>query len=225
MRFAVTQAFPCSYLSDRQEQVLLHLNDEPISNDTYTRLLQNGFRRSGDALYRPHCPACNACQSLRVLVSEFEPSRNQRRILSRNHDLTVTLQTQSQDDYYPLFEAYIHERHSQGSMFPPSVEQYRHFINSYWADTRFMDIRLKDRLVAVAITDTIGDGLSALYTFFDSALQKRSLGTFAILQQIALAKELQKPHLYLGYQIDECNKMNYKARFQPNQRFIGNKWL
>jgi leucyl-tRNA---protein transferase len=224
MRFGLTQAFPCSYLPDKQEQVLLHLNDEPISNQAYARLLENGFRRSGDAIYRPHCPACDACQSLRIAVKDFRPSRNQRRIINKNNDLTICLSDQDKDEYYPLYERYILARHANGSMYPPTPEQYRHFISSHWAGTQFLELRLEQQLVGVAITDSIDNGLSALYTFFEPSLEKRSLGTFAILKQISLAQQQNKPYLYLGYQIDDCNKMNYKARFAPNQRFTNDNW-
>ncbi|ALS98609.1 arginyltransferase [Lacimicrobium alkaliphilum] len=224
MRFGLTQAFPCSYLPDKQEQVLLHLNDEPISNQAYARLLENGFRRSGDAIYRPHCPACDACQSLRIAVKDFRPSRNQRRIINKNNDLAICLSDQDKDEYYPLYERYILARHTNGSMYPPTPEQYRHFISSHWAGTQFLEFKLEQQLVGVAITDSIDNGLSALYTFFEPSLEKRSLGTFAILKQISLAQQQNKHYLYLGYQINDCSKMNYKARFAPNQRFIDNKW-
>ncbi|GGD53658.1 arginyltransferase [Lacimicrobium alkaliphilum] len=224
MRFGLTEAFPCSYLPEQQEQVLLHLNDEPVSNEVYAKLLQNGFRRSADSIYRPYCPACNACQSLRIDVEHFRPTRNQRKVINRNKDLDFSLSTQDKEQYYALYERYINTRHANGSMYPPSPEQYRHFISSLWAETQFMEIRLNQQLIGVAITDSIDDGLSAFYTFFEPELEKRSLGTLAILKQIELTRQQCKRYLYLGYQIDDCSKMNYKARFGPHQRFIDNKW-
>lgn len=78
--------------------------------------------------------------------------------------------------------------------------------------------------MAVAVTDEVNNALSALYTFYAPELQSRSIGTFSILQQIELAKKMNKSYLYLGYQIDQCAKMNYKQKFIPNERFFADKW-
>ena len=59
--------------------------------------------------------------------------------------------------------------------------------------TRFFEFHIGGRLVALAVTDMPADGLSAVYTFFDPELAPRSLGTFAILRQIAHAQALGLP--------------------------------
>lgn len=224
MKFGLTQQFPCSYLADKDEQLLVFVEDNDAIETSYSQLIESGFRRSGELIYRPHCPDCNACQSIRVLVEKFVPSRGQKRVQKRNADIEIKIGHENKANYYPLYEIYINHRHTDGSMFPASMEQYLGFIACNWKPPLFMEFYLRQELVAVAVTDEVTDGLSALYTFFRPDMDKRSIGTFAILSQIQHAQSLNKQYLYLGYQVDACTKMNYKINFLPYERFFANKW-
>ncbi|MEC7689879.1 MAG: arginyltransferase [Pseudomonadota bacterium] len=229
MKFGLTQSFACSYLPDKNEQLLVFAETEQDLRYRYGQLIQAGFRRSGDQIYRPHCPTCEACQSVRIPVAQFSPSRSQRRVLKRNSHLTTTLSSTPKDEYYPLYERYINQRHTDGSMYPANRDQYNSFIFCNWNPPVFIEARDGDELVAVAVTDDIRhcDGtasFSALYTFFAPELSSSSMGTWMILQQIAHAKSDARSFLYLGYQIDECNKMNYKTKFLPHERLFDMNW-
>lgn len=223
MKFGITQAFSCSYLPEQQEKLLVYAKDKQ-PGPYYETLLGVGFRRSGEQIYRPHCDHCQACQSLRVPVSLFKPSKSQKRLLSRNNDIKVLVSEVNKPGYYSLYEQYINQRHEDGSMYPASEKQYASFLSCNWIAPLFIEFFLADRLIAVAVTDQLKDSLSALYTFFAPDQQARSLGTFAVLQQIAIAVQLNKTYLYLGYQIDDCQKMNYKRNFLPHERFFQHKW-
>lgn len=229
MKFGLTQSFACSYLPDENEQLLVFAEADQDLRYRYGQLIQAGFRRSGEQIYRPHCPACDACQSIRIPVNEFTPSRSQRRVLKKNSCLETNFSESPKDTYYPLYEKYIVARHRDGSMFPPSQEQFQGFIDCWWNQPVFIEAYQNDQLIAVAVTDDIvhSDGttsFSAFYTFFEPELTERSMGTWMILQQIAFAAKLDRRYLYLGYQIDNCNKMNYKSNFFPHERLFDNKW-
>lgn len=224
MKFGLTNAFSCSYLPTEQEQLLVLVDDNIHDVRNYDVLIAAGFRRSGEQIYRPHCPTCAACQSIRIPVQDFRPSSSQKRVKSKNKDIRVEVAYSDKAEYYPLYENYINQRHADGAMYPASEQQYRSFIKSFWSNSLFLECYLQQELVAVAVTDVISHGLSALYTFFRPDLQARSIGTFAVLQQIEQAKYLGKPYLYLGYQVDACQKMNYKSRFLPHERYFDNKW-
>lgn len=229
MRFGITQVFPCSYLANHDEQLLVYAEEETDLALRYSQLIQAGFRRSGEQIYRPHCPQCDACQSIRVLVSEFVSSRSQKRVLNRNHHLRSHVAYTPGDAYYPLYERYICERHADGSMFPPSQEQFESFIHCQWKQPVFIEAYNDQQLIAVAVTDMIDDqikhtAMSALYTFFDPDYADNSIGTWMILQQLHHAKIMGLDYLYLGYQVDACQKMAYKNRFMPHERFYHHKW-
>lgn len=225
MKFGVTQPFTCSYLPGREEKLLVCMEPAEDLTEHYSSLIQAGFRRSGEQLYRPHCNSCNDCESLRVLCTKFIFSKSQKRVLAKNKNVVVSVIEGERDDYYALYEKYILGAHQDGSMFPPSYEQYRSFIHCFWQSPLFIEGRVDGKLVGVAVTDKVKDGLSALYTFFDPDMSKYSLGTFFILQQIHICQQRQIPYLYLGYQIDQCKKMNYKNKFYPHQRYKDNKWV
>lgn len=224
MKFGLTQQFSCSYLPEENEQLLVFVDEHGTQLPHYDLLINSGFRRSGEQIYRPHCPTCQACQSIRIPVQQFKPSKSQKRILNKNCDLSVLVSHEDNDAYYPLYETYINERHTDGSMYPASYQQYLGFIKSQWMQPTFLEMYLDQDLVGVAVTDELSDAFSALYTFFLPSLANRSIGTYAILKQIELAQDRNKPYLYLGYQVDDCQKMNYKSNFLPHERFFNNKW-
>lgn len=225
MKFGITQKFRCSYLPGEEEQLLVCMLPCSQLKESYSELVKVGFRRSGEQLYRPHCETCNACQSLRILCDEYALSRSQKRILNKNKDLDISVRFDEHHDYFALYERYINANHSDGSMYPADYEQYKNFIRCSWQTPIFIEARRNSELIAVAVTDKLFDGLSALYTFYAPEFAKHSLGTFMILQQIEITKRFQLPFLYLGYQIDECKKMNYKKQFTPHQRYISNRWV
>jgi arginine-tRNA-protein transferase len=224
MKFGLSQPFPCSYLNKQNEQLLVLMPEEANRYQKYGLLIHAGFRRSGTQIYRPHCAACNACESIRIPVDLFRPSKSQKRVLNRNKDLTISISNQDKPEYYPLYESYVNQRHADGSMYPASKEQYSGFIINPWGEGLFIEIHDKNELIGIAVTDYFHDSLSALYTFFKPEEDKRSLGTYAILQQVKLSQSLGCDYLYLGYQIDSSSKMSYKQKFLPHERFSEEKW-
>ena len=233
MKFGVTQPFTCSYLPERQEQLLVYMPEQDaMSAKAYDKLIHSGFRRSGDQIYRPHCAQCSACHSIRVLTYEFTPSRSQKRVLNKNRDITIVVNdapiadvVKSHPAYFALYAKYITQRHADGSMYPPNLQNFTQFLGCEWETPLLVEAWLHDELVGVAVTDKTVMGLSAFYTFFSPDYPKRSLGVFMILQQIQLSASMHKPYLFLGYQIDDCTKMNYKKQYQPYERFNGEYWV
>jgi len=228
-KVGITKTFPCSYLADKEERLLVAVDERLQNNRSYSLLMMEGFRRSGDQSYRPHCPSCHACQSIRVIVDKFTPSKSQKRSLKRNSHFQITTSEQLKDNYYPLYENYINTCHQDGSMYPANYNQFQSFLSSKLTKQIFietwLDIDGKNQLVCVAVTDMLINGLSAVYTFYHPKFKANGLGIFSILTQIDLCKQLGLPHLYLGYQIDDCQKMNYKNRYFPYEKFIEQEWL
>ena len=227
LRFYQTSAHPCSYLPGQQAATVFLDPEQPLTAALYSRLITAGFRRSGTHLYRPACTHCQACISCRVRVREFEPGRRFKRIWKRNQDITSrALQAETLDspEYFDLYVRYISHRQADGDMFPPSREQYVSFIQASTQSTRFHGFYLQGTLIAVCILDELDHGLSAMYTFFEPDLPKRSLGNYVILWQIEKALRLNLPFLYLGYWIKDCGKMNYKAEYRPLELLVANRW-
>jgi arginine-tRNA-protein transferase len=226
LKIFATYPHDCSYLPDEQATTLFVDPGADIDSDTYAQLSEIGFRRSGNHLYRPQCDNCEACIPARIPAQRFEANKRQRRIWKRNLDLRVERLENIRDDaVYQLYADYINERHRDGDMYPPSREQYDSFLQTAWESTEFWGFYDGDRLIAVSVMDVLDNGLSAVYTFFDPNDQKRSLGVFAILWQIARCKQLDLPAVYLGYWIKQCPKMSYKMEYRPIELFIKGNWI
>lgn len=229
-QFFLTANQPCPYLPGRQERKLfttLRGAEARRMNDT---LSLRGFRRSQSVAYRPACSECGACLSVRVPVSRFRPSESQRRILKRNAPLERrTCAPWATEEQYELFRRYLRSRHADGGMAEMDMCEFAAMIEETTVRTRVIEYHDPERtgaesLVAACLTDVMADGLSMVYSFFDPALEKRSLGAFMILDHMTIAAEAGLPYLYLGYWVPGSRKMDYKARFAPFEYFRGGAW-
>lgn len=225
IRLYASPPHACAYLEDREAITQFIDPSQSMSTQLYGQLVEVGFRRSGEYVYRPRCNSCQACLPARVPVNAFQPSRSQRRIWTRNRDLEVRLAPASfQERHFSLYRRYISTRHAGGDMDVTNPERYREFLLSSWADSWCYEFHLGSRLLAVAVIDRLQLGLSAVYTFFDPDYADRGLGTYAVLWEISEARNSGLPWLYLGYWIKECPKMSYKNRFRPLEIYRDGLW-
>jgi arginine-tRNA-protein transferase len=235
-QFYLTAPSPCPYLPGKEERkVFTHLVGERAGelNDLLTH---GGFRRSQSIAYRPACEVCRACVSVRVLVNEFKPSRGLRRVFEKNSDLIAEMRSAvPTSEQYSVFRGYLDSRHYDGGMADMTVLDYAMMVEDSHVKTRMVEYRLRTpdsgitrrggELIAVALTDVIGDGLSMVYSFYQPEYGYRSLGTFMILDHIARARKLGLPYVYLGYWVKGSRKMDYKARFRPQERLRPEGWV
>lgn len=225
IRVFQTTEHACGYWPERSARDLVLDPADPALPGLYGPALAMGFRRSGAHVYRPNCIGCAACTPVRIPVASFAPSRSQRRVLARNADLRVSLAPALRDQAsFDLYRRYVGTRHAGGGMDDPSPDEFDAFLRCDWSPTCFLRLHAGDRLVAVAVTDLLGDGLSAVYTFFDPDLAGRSLGTLAILAQVEAARQKGLDHVYLGFWLRDHPKMDYKRRFRPLEFLDGDQW-
>lgn len=225
IQFYLTAHYDCSYLPDRRARSQVATPTHLIDAAAYSALIRAGFRRSGQFTYRPHCEQCRACVPVRVAVAGFAPNRTQRRVLKRNRHLDARfLPLDFRDEHYQLYRTYLGSRHAGGGMDRDGPDQYTQFLLSSNVDSALVEFRDGGQLAMVSVVDQLDDGLSAVYTFFDPAREKDSLGVYGVLWQIELAKRLELPYLYLGYWIAESRKMAYKQQYAPLQGLVDGEW-
>jgi len=225
LQLYITTESPCSYFDDRMSCNLVPDPQLRLNMPIYNQLIQHGFRRSGGYCYRPHCKDCQACLACRIPVKDFKASRSQKRCLKANQDLKMTaVSADFSEEYFDLYRRYLDSRHTDGSMANPEEDDFKQFLYCKWSDTQFLEFRLDGKLVAVAVTDIVSDGVSAVYSFFEPEMAKNSLGTYCVLQQVEYAKELGLDYVYLGYWIKGHPKMHYKNNFRPLQIFRDEQW-
>ena len=224
--FFGTRTLSCPYIEGRVERkVVTELNGLGAS-ELYERLSRAGFRRSHGLAYRPACPSCTACVPVRIVVDGFETNKSFRRVLKTNGDLAFDdIGPMATVEQYRLFTKYQNSRHGGGDMASMTFGDYRAMIEDTPVDSRVIEFRDGDgRLVAVMLADVMRDSLSAVYSFFDPELVKRSLGTFMILWLVNYADALSLGFVYLGYWIEDSAKMSYKSRFQPMEQLSNGGW-
>ena len=227
LRFFATPDHPCSYFADREARTVFLDPAGPADPALYTLLSRAGFRRSGARIYRPECaPRCRACIPVRVPVSRFRPRRIHRRVRAANRDLTLRVLPECfEPAHFALYRRYLSARHAGGGMEDHSPAEYRDSLVSSWCDTLFFEYSLAGEVVAVSVIDRLSDALSCVYTFFDPAHGRRSLGTYAILSAIDAARRDSLEWLYLGYYIADSPRMRYKAGYLPQERLIDGRWV
>lgn len=229
LQFYVTTAYPCGYLPKKLAQSLIATPQNVVNAEVYSGLIQQGFRRSGKFAYRPHCEHCHACISVRLPVNEFEATRSQQRALKKHADLEATIvEAHFNEEHFALYQTYQAQRHQPSSELHADLDdetsQYQQFLCQSNVDSLMVEFRdAKHALKMVSVIDVVMDGLSAVYTFYDTA-DKASYGTFSILWQLAWAQQLNLPYVYLGYWIADSQKMAYKQLFQPQEKLIDGQW-
>lgn len=212
-----TPPMPCPYLPGRTERRVVTELSCRDSTSLHDLLSQAGFRRSHSIAYAPACPDCTACQAIRVVVQDFQPSRSHRRVLKTNRTVTArTIPAVATAEQYELFSAYQRSRHRSGDMAKMDYFDYQALIEDSPVETVLAEFRdATGRLIGICLTDILGDGLSAVYSFFATDQEPASLGTLMVLWLIEYARSHHLPYVYLGYWIAECGKMSYKVRFRP----------
>jgi len=224
IQFYVTAPYACGYLPTKLAQSLIATPQHLVDSHQYSGLIKQGFRRSGKFVYRPHCENCNACTPVRLPVADFQSSRSQKRAYKQHQNLDARVSKLTFDEaHFELYKAYQIARH-EGNEQEETAEQYRNFLVQSNVDSLFISFTLDSALKIVSVIDIIEDGISAVYTFYDSKDTKASYGTYSIMWLIDWCKELQLPYLYLGYLIKDSRKMVYKKKFGPQEALIDGEW-
>ena len=231
-RFFVTAPAPCPYVPGRTERKVFAELKGGSAMEMSEALGRIGFRRSQNVVYRPSCDFCQACVSMRVMAPMFAPTASQKKLLRRHADLEVSAcEPWATAEQWSLLRRYLAVRHPQGGMAAMDAHDYADMVELTPVDTVVVEYREPSsdgqpgRLVGCCLTDKQSDGLSMIYSFYEpDSVTRRGLGSFIILDHIIRAGDAGLPYVYLGYWIDDCDRMSYKKSYQPAEALIAGIW-
>lgn len=203
----------CPYLPDRRFVQRHFFGIETDSEET-AGLQAAGWRRFGAFFFRPHCPGCRACQPVRIDAPALVLSPSQRKVWHKNSDVVMTVAPlEYRPEYYEVYEDHSRVRFGKD----PDPEDFRETFFQPSVPAFVTEYRIGGRLAGLGFCDEGADGLSSVYFVFHSDFADRSLGTYSVLRECALAADRGRRWYYLGYWVDGNATMAYKGRFQPRQ--------
>lgn len=230
----------CSYFKTRKclmDITFIRSDQRPSMHDenshTAGRLSDLGLRREASYMVRLCCQGCSACIPVRVLAQNFKPNARFRRVLNKNKGLQVEVFPMPEKlnaEQFALYQRYFRERHTDSHMGSFTPEDINHIFFRRYTRASLMEIRRpraegeRGELVMVCIMDEYDDSVSAVYNFFDPALEPNSIGTFGILAEIEYTRLSQRSYLYLGYWLQDFPGMDYKRHFKPLEVFRNQTW-
>lgn len=203
----------CPYLKGKVARFSAVL-PSPLSPGLYHSLMDLNFRRVGRVFYRTSCEGCSECRMIRVPVEGFRPSRAQTRCIRRNRDLEIEVGPPTpSEEKHRLYARYLDARHD-GQM-DGSKQEFHDFL--YSSPLRGLEVvaRLGGRIASVGVADVEPEAVSAVYSYFDPELERRSLGVLSILKLIEECVRRRKPYLYLGFFVAGARTMRYKSAYRP----------
>jgi arginine-tRNA-protein transferase len=194
---------------------------DSIEPEQYEGLLERGWRRHGRFFFRPACPGCRQCTSLRVDVTAFRPTKSHRRVLRKNAAIEVEIATPAATpEHVRLYNAWHADMHVRRGWRSDraTLESYAGaFLAGHWSCAREFRYWSAGRLAGVGLVDMLPGALSSVYFYHDPAWRAAAPGTFSILTEIDAARRTNRRWLYLGYWIAACPSMAYKANFGPHE--------
>lgn len=208
----------CSYLDDKEQTTHYKIIND-CSAETTQELIERGYRRFGKMYFRPICETCNECQSIKIDVANYKFSKSQRRVLKKAKDIDMYIQTPTlTHEHLKLFDKYhLHMSEKKGWSFQKTTPDhyYNSFVTGHQEYGKEVLYFYEEKLIAVDLIDILEDGISSIYFYYDPDFAHLSLGKLSLLQQIRFAEESNKDWIYLGYYVEECPSLNYKAEYKP----------
>ncbi len=216
--------YECSYLPGNI--VRMHYKYVFQPNKTFlSAVIKRGWRRFGKFYFHPVCEGCYECKSLRIDANNFTPTKSQKKSQNRNKDTQIVIQKPSMTkDHIELYNRYHqHKQGSNGWRYKAISfrEYYENFVDGAGDFGREVLYYRDDKLIGVDLIDIIDDGISSIYCYYDPEYSRYSLGTFSLLYQVELARQMHLRWIYLGYWVEGCKSFAYKTNYNPQEILDG----
>lgn len=208
----------CAYLDNKRMRMEYKFieNCPTLLNQ---KLIQRGWRRFGEYYSRPKCVECKDCLSLRVDALNYEFTKSARKTIRKNSATRILIQkptlTRMHLNLYEKYHSFMEKKKGwkHYSLSPNSYHEL--YVCGAMEFGREILYFIDNKLVGVDLIDILSDGISSIYFFYDPEYAHLSLGRFSLYQQILIAQTNKLPWVYLGYYVEKCPSLSYKADYKP----------
>lgn len=226
IQFYLTANYNCGYIEGNKAQSIVASPYQNIELKEFNNLVNLGFRRSGNHVYKPHCHDCEACVPIRINVNDFKLNKSQKRCSIKNDYQVEFKPIEYKYEDFLLYKEYQKKRHNdQSTSEEDQKDEYKNFLLTSNFDSKMIKFSSQGKVIMITIVDVLDDGLSAVYTFYDLNFPKLSLGTYSIIWLAKWCKNNTYAYLYLGYWIRDNAKMSYKTKFKPYELLKNKTWI
>lgn len=208
----------CSYLDDKEQTMHYKIIDNACAQSCQN-LIERGYRRFGKMYFRPICATCTECQSIKIDAQNFTFGKSAKRVINKAKNIRTFIQSPTMtQEHIDLFDQYhLYMRDKKGWNYSKTTPE--HYFNSFVSghgdfgyEVLYYD---EDKLIAVDLIDILVDGVSSIYFYYDPDYAHYSLGKLSLYHQIKFAQKSNKNWIYLGYYVQDCPSLSYKASYKP----------
>jgi arginine-tRNA-protein transferase len=195
---------------------------EHVPPEGMDQLWAQGWRHFGSQFFRyslmDHEGTLQTVTPLRVEMSQFAPTKSQRRIWRANADLIVEVgPALVTDEVNAMF-------HRHKARFTSNVpEELAVFLSSDPAcvpcECLQVSCVLEGKCVAVSFFDKGERCISSVYAIFEPEHASRSLGIYTMLQELDWARSNGMQYAYPGYATLGSSHYDYKKQFRGLQGY------
>lgn len=163
-------------------------------------------------------------RSVRVNLSLFEPSSENRRILKKTENIKAKLLSLSDFNYTPqiqkLCKDYSESRFGIGVLPVAAIRSI--FTGGVYNHVFVFEDREKQKEIGFSVCFIADDLLQYAHSFYDLNYFSNSLGARMMLEAVSWAKNNNKKYAYLGTCYE--NKALYKTEYKGVEFFNGFVW-
>lgn len=208
----------CSYLNGHTQSTHYKMIENCSAQDCQN-LIERGFRRFGKMYFRPICSDCQECQSIKIDIENFTFKKSAKRVLKKAGHFKSYLQkptlTQEHLKLFKKYHLYMRDKKEWDYHETTPEHYYQSFVAGhldFGYEVLYFD---ENRLIGVDLIDILEDGISSIYFYYDPDYSAYSLGKLSLYKQIKYALRSGKKWIYLGYYVEDCPSLSYKAEYKP----------
>ena len=196
-----------------QEKTITDFSDENINN-----LYNEGF-----VFTRIEKELMNQTRSVRINLSQFDLSSENRRVLRKTENITLEIKDLPLQNYQwsigKLAKDFYKIKFGEGTF---SANKVKEILTTEQNFNKLFIYKIETKKIGYCIVRETNEIVHYSYPFYNLENPVQSLGMAMMLKSIVYAKENSKKYIYLGSAQRPTD--TYKLQFKGLKWFDGEKW-